>query len=238
MANIIAGYNPLQEQYEESRKKSIKWGILSFLSFISLPGLGPIAFLFILISFFMLGKHVARYKPLKAAISGEKNVEKVCSSLPDSYSVLSNVELFSEGQTLYLDQVIIGPGGVFLLEVKNMNGLIEGNADNAQLTQHKTGRKGGKYSKRIRNPLKQLGGQVYHLSNFLKYYNANVWVNGLLYFSNPDAREAIRGSNYPIFTLSDGAHALRDFIIKNEQHTSLSQTEINHVVNLLTGKTT
>lgn len=124
-------------------------------------------------------------KNASIAFSGSWGEHKALSGLKDKlsddYHIFVGVKVHEKMES---DFVITGPNGVFVIEVKNYTGKIEGGANDAEWILHKTGRKGGKYTKKIKNPLGQLRRNVYILSQYLKIQKTSAWIEGRTYFSN------------------------------------------------------
>ena len=110
-----------------------------------------------------------------------KALSKVKRKLPDGFHIFTNVHVHDRMES---DMVVVGPTGVFVLEVKNLNGEIEGGESDKQWTLHKVGQKGGRYSKTLKNPLGQMRRNVYIVSQYLKMENCPVWVEGFVLFPN------------------------------------------------------
>ncbi len=92
-----------------------------------------------------------KVNPVDQGALGEKVINTSAESvLSDEYYVLKNVTLPTKQGTTQIDQVIVSRYGVFVVEVKNLNGWIFGSPRNKAWTQviygHKT---------RFQNPLHQ-----------------------------------------------------------------------------------
>lgn len=156
----------------------------------------------------------------------EKKTGSILSKLPDSYVVLQNVSITKNGKHTEMDNLIISPYGICIVEVKNHNGCIQGNQKDEMWTQHKTGQKGTPYTSMFKNPLKQLGFQKYLLSTLLKEHNMDLWINGAVFFSGAEGLE----------TDCDHVFASEQdmiFWIMNDQQIKLSDHEIMQIQKLL-----
>ena len=130
--------------------------------------------------------------------------------------------------------IVVGPTGVFVIETKNIGGTIIGNYNDANWTQHKIGRKGTPYSNTFYSPVKQTGTQVYRLANYLKNNGISVYVNSIIYFSNPETTVDIEGSQTKaiIFSAtSNSEYEICDYILNNPH--SITTENINKIVALL-----
>ena len=141
-----------------------------------------LAFIFIMYSSY----HSNQFSILSAGIAGEEEALAEIIHLSDDYTVLSNVTCMYQEKKCEIDMLIVAPNGIFIVEVKNHNGIIEGGINNPMWIQHKVGRNGGEYSKEIRNPLLQVKRSTYILSNYLKDSGYNVWIEGIVFYTNPE----------------------------------------------------
>jgi|JFBN01.1.fsa_nt_gb hypothetical protein len=167
-----------------------------------------------------------KYSILHSGLAGEKKTGSILSKLPDSYVVLQNVSITKNGKHTEMDNLIISPYGICIVEVKNHNGCIQGNQKDEMWTQHKTGQKGTPYTSMFKNPLKQLGFQKYLLSTLLKEHNMDLWINGAVFFSGAEGLE----------TDCDHVFASEQdmiFWIMNDQQIKLSDHEIMQIQKLL-----
>ncbi len=167
------------------------YGILHFLSFFTDTFHGnwsnfsnaPI-YLFMFGIGGSLGKFFWQRREIHASGSrGETIVANSLSDLlPDKYAVYRNVRVHEK---MECDFVIVGENGVFLVECKNYNGTLVGDATDNLWTLEKTGQKGGEYSKEIRNPLKQVKRNIGILSQYFKMTDCPAWIEGYVCFPNP-----------------------------------------------------
>jgi hypothetical protein len=148
-------------------------------------------------------------------------------NLPEGYHVFSNANISYQNYSQETDLIIVGMKGVYVVEVKNHNGHIVGDAQDAQWTQYKIGRGGGKYSKKMANPIKQVKGQVYKLSKFLKEQGINVWVEGIVLFTNEAVHVKVHNSSIPILYPH---RRLTHYILTCKNRQYLNKTLINKVV--------
>ena len=82
----------------------------------------------------------------------------------------------------------------------------------------------------MNNPVKQVKGQVYKLSKFLKEQGINVWVEGVILFTNDEVSVNVQNSSIPIlFPAKRLSHHI--LTCKNRQY--LNKSLINKVVELI-----
>jgi len=151
-------------------------------------------------------------------------------NLPEGYHVFTNVTISYQNYSQETDLIIVGMKGVYIVEVKNHNGKIIGDAEASQWMQHKIGRGGGRYSKKINNPVKQVKGQVYKLSKFLKEQGINVWVEGVILFTNDEVMVNVQNSSIPILF---PAKRLSHYILTCKNRQYLNKSLINKVVEMI-----
>ena len=127
----------------------------------------------------------------KSGASGELKTLKQLEKLPDDYVLFNQVDVpnpkTKRGYT-ELDLIVVGPNGVFVIEVKNNNSKVTGDEQAPNWTAHKVGQKGGRYTADVRNPIKQLKKQVHVLATYLKGKKASTWLEGVVFFSHRKAR--------------------------------------------------
>ncbi len=169
---------------------------------------------------------------LKSGIEGETETAFLLSHLPQGYTVVQDVHVTYEGRTSEIDNIVIGAAGVFVIETKNQKGYIEGDADEKDWTQHKVGRGGTPYSKEFYSPIKQVGTHVFRLSRYLKSNGVRTYINGVVYFANPEAAVEIYGdcSKCPVFTYKS-RHEMLGYILSGDAN--LTKEQIRKIESLI-----
>lgn len=254
MAKIIKKTSDLEKEYlkyKKSAKASLRNAALCFLGVIIgivLTCLGMnyefsasigIVLMFVsgvLGAWFFAGisNYENKAEIVAKGIEGEFTTQELIKSLPDNYYGFSNVQVTYEGQTSELDMIVVGPGGVFVIETKNLNGEIRGTYISRNWVQRKVGRGGSPYSNEFYSPVKQIGTHIYRLANFLRDNGAFTYVNGAVYFSNIEANVEVLGESngIPVFSCWDhGEELLKDYILADEK--KLNAETINKICKLL-----
>ena len=154
----------------------------------------------------------------------------LAEGLNDSYTIIQNVVVTLEGKSSEIDLVVLGPNGIFVVETKNRNGVIEGGYDKDKWRQHKIGRRGGEYSAEFYSPVKQVGTHIFRLAGFLRQNNIRFHICGAVYFSNPEAKVRLSGEvdKIPVFSKPE---ELILYIKMNNSNLSAETKE--SVINLL-----
>lgn len=110
--------------------------------------------------------------------SGERDISRLLQDLPDSYSVFRDVRIGDHKGNL--DFVVVGPGGIFILEVKAHGGDIGYNGYALTVNGHTFADK---------NFFNQIHGQTWALKNYLEAHGAGgAYIHSALVFSNPHAQ--------------------------------------------------
>lgn len=167
---------------------------------------------------------------IKRGIEGEDAAAETIATLPEGYFGFQNVVITLDGKESELDLVVVGKTGVYIIETKNRNGTIKGKCNETQWTQHKVGQGGASYSNKFYSPIKQVGTHIFRLAHYLRSCGAKIHINGIVYFSNPDATVEISGKHgeIPIITT---AKELKKHILTG--NTPLSKEEIIKICDIL-----
>ena len=230
MAKILNSTNHLNDDVAHlvfKRKDTLKsMGILFLIAviivFLKIPFISDIinfiATITIVVQGFRAIKITGEINKRSSGVEGESLALQILSRLPDNYSIATDLKVSDdEGRTSQIDVVVVGNNGIFIVEVKNMNGNIVGNSDNKDFVQFKTGRKGGKYSKTFYNPIKQVRTHTFRLSQFLKRNGFKYNIKDSVLFTNSNVTISINNSTTTnIFSFSNGGdRELLDFILNN-----------------------
>lgn len=114
---------------------------------------------------------------------------KIRDVLDSNDVLLNNVEVEVEDEDLRteIDSLIINKNGIFIVEVKNYNGKLYGDADDREWDKYKITPGGQVFSKTVRNPFKQINRNIYILSKYLRENNLKIWIKGYVYFVNDNS---------------------------------------------------
>lgn len=109
--------------------------------------------------------------------SGEKVIKQELAKLSNDYSVFADVYIGTNKGNI--DFVVVGPSGIYIVEVKSHKGSIDFNG--FDLT-----RNGRRFEKNIIN---QVHGQTFALRNYLKEKTGkDLYINSVLVFSSKYAK--------------------------------------------------
>lgn len=175
--------------------------------------------------------HLTRDKKgvYEGGVKGEKDALRFLeNNLPDSYSVITNAVIYFENRQNELDFVVVGPTGIFTVEVKNYSGEIYGSYFDKMLTKKK-----GKYTEEINNPVFQARTQVDILAKYLKASGIRCWVNGTVLKVHPKGGVNLPDmptKDIPFFAVAtNGKEQLLQYI-QNSSRNNLSAEDIQRIV--------
>lgn len=87
------------------------------------------------------------------------------------------------------------------------------------------------------SPVKQVGTHVFKLAKFLKQNGINVWVQGIVYFSNYQAKVEVNqnlNNAPPVFAVSEnGERELINYICNYEGKNKIDKNTVEKIANLL-----
>jgi hypothetical protein len=133
-------------------------------------------------------------------------------SLPDDYVIFTQLRIRHGERERELDQVVIGPDAIFVIEVKNLGGEIAGSETDARWIQRRRDSSGNVILEReFRSPVLQVGYQVQALRRVLASKGIHAWVQGIVVMVNPRCRLAVRSLRTPVLTLESLAPYIEHF---------------------------
>ncbi|MEA3411308.1 MAG: nuclease-related domain-containing protein, partial [Pseudomonadota bacterium] len=153
----------------------------------------PLALVVLVLAVFM-GSRAPSWRADPARLSGvlgEQRVNTALLALPDTYTLFNRLRVpnpYSSTGTTEIDLVVIGPNGVFTVEVKNNKGVVVGAGHELEWQVVKTGRSGGKYRSTMRNPVRQAKRQALSLRDYLREAGIHARVQSAVVFSNDECR--------------------------------------------------
>lgn len=249
MAKIVNNNHHLENEYQKSKSNDTPFAagifvflILTVICIFVYVKTESVAFIIAAVLLFIAGlistysrssSGVAEQQILLSGIIGESSVASTLSKLPDSYTVFQDVVVNYDGSVSEIDNIVVGKTGVFVIETKNHNGTIIGSYEEKDWQQNKVGRGGTPYTANFYSPVKQVGTHIFRLKNMLKKNDIRVYINGAVYFSNPEAYVFVKGKgDTPVFCVAkNGEEQLLEYILSGDA--SLSNTMIKKINTLL-----
>lgn len=218
------------------KKQSVKylgWAFLCLLFFILIFSLTSYCILFrtrtigvveavgfvvSLVGLGMFRYYQRKYYIYKSGRQGEKAVINTLGhSLSDDYYLINGVYLKGGGGDV--DHIVLGPSGVYVLETKNWSGRIICNGDQWQRT-----------GKKIKsNPSLQVKRNAQKVRKIIDASSAfrgfNIWVEGLLVFTNAHADLSISNPSVTIIRLTQLSN-----YVKNHENNCLTKEQVQKLV--------
>lgn len=214
MAKVVSRTNSLKFRFIKKIFLAVLFLLLAFISFIMIiysKGMTGIPFILFAYLYF---RNQTQINILKHGLKGEKKSLKQLSKLPKDYYVFTDVNIELGDKSSQIDHVVVGYNGVFVIETKNLKGLVKGNSEDRMIRQLKVGKNGGEYSKNIYNPIKQVSTHVYRISELLKREDIRIWVQGIVFFVNEEATINLESKDIPVFSSSRlGDRKILEYII-------------------------
>ena len=122
---------------------------------------------------------------IRAGRQGEEIADSLIRSVMNEHDILlSNLKISYDGKKAEIDKLIINSHGIFIIEVKNYNGILKGIPDDYNWLQTKVSPGGNIFTKEVQNPIRQVKRQTYILSKCLKEQGIYHWIDGYLLFIN------------------------------------------------------
>ncbi|MCD7872385.1 MAG: NERD domain-containing protein [Clostridiales bacterium] len=150
--------------------------------------IGIALLVFLIVFIIQLKKAYINHEQKEIKYAGKKGElmfrDMILNILHSDDTLLNNINLNADGKQTEIDNLIINKNGIFIVEIKNYNGKLYGNADDYEWIKEKVSPGGKVFTKKVRNPIKQTKRQIYILSKYLKNNNIRIWIKGYTYFIN------------------------------------------------------
>jgi hypothetical protein len=209
MRKMKGSSNYLRNQVRKNLAKAVLCILLFFLifSFVGLTVLFSLSFTlldatWLLVSLVPLGAsyfYLRRYRIYGGGLAGEKQVAKLLSgTLSDDYWLINSLYLHNGGGDI--DHVVLGPGGIFVLETKNWSGTISCNGDEWQ----RAGR--GNFKGSPSQQVKRNTAAIKNIIDSSPFRSLGISVEGIVVFTNNHATLHINNPAVPILRLSQLAN--------------------------------
>lgn len=183
MAQIVKKSNRLTSQIIKLYAEWALYGILALICLLLLEATQMFSFLGIQLIFLKILDSFNNYRILKVGLGGEEKVFELINRLPQGYKILTDVKIIRGNKSSQIDFVIIGRNGIFIMEAKNMRGIIRGKETDKSLQKIKLGKSGDKYISEIYNPILQILGHKKGIDAFLASKGHSYRAIPILYFS-------------------------------------------------------
>ena len=183
---------------------------------------------------YVLGGYTYRsYLIWRSGSEGEKIVTKYLHSLPDNFILINGLVVPPNRGDI--DNIILGPNGIFIIESKNYGGIIFCDGDNwkkerkyAEGVIHSV--KVGSPSNQVKRNAKVLKDYILeHQDQVFKRPTPHIWVNSIIIFTNPKVELELNNPTVEIVDLED----IVSYIQNTKSEYSLQTDEVERLGRLL-----
>jgi len=185
---------------------------------------------------YVLGLYAYRsYMGWSSGPTGEEKVLAELEKLSDGYVLIRNAVIPpSRGD---IDYILIGPNGIFVIESKNVGGVVECSGD--RWYRYKVGRRGSKYDLEVGNPSRQVKRSAKTLKDFILKHGRiifkgrvpHIWVYGILVFTNNNITLKLRNPTVDVL----GVQELNEFILRRKDM-SIDRKVVNRMTETIAGR--
>lgn len=206
-------YNDLMNQANKVRNVGVGMiiGLIAFSIFVPVSKLWLfVEGISIVVMIYLMYKHgnlMSESNILESGVSGENEVFDTLKYLPEEYVVATNVPISCNGNRSEVDALVMSPYGMYVVEVKNHKGVIEGGIDDRVWKQYKN----NGFDKTMRNPIRQMHNQKSILFGINKSKQLSVPINGLVVF--PSALEV----NVEMDEILNGVEELNSMVMEKNR---------------------
>lgn len=182
------------------------------------------------IAYTILGR---KYNILISGLKGERTLHKIAKGFKNDYNIFMNVPIRYNHNRSEIDMLMVGRNGIIIVEVKNHSGTICGCEKDERWTQTKHFRDGKVTESDMYNPMRQLSRQRDILKHILGSKGHNVWLDGVVFFSNPFVKLnlTIAGANSYV---ASGEEELIRFIKGYKSKAPLSTEQVDEISAIIT----
>ena len=148
----------------------------------------------LVVSVFVVTGRGPTYVTYRCGIQGERVLrDHLCSlGLSDEHTAYYNLPTSGNGKVSDIDCILVGPSGLFVLEVKHHRGLVF--YRNGIWAQIKVGRRGNPYAGQLGDPSVQLSRNIRKLKALLRRTGSGTpWCHGAVVFTNTRAVLDVEG---------------------------------------------
>lgn len=189
MAQIVKKSNHLNVQIKKLYLEWLIYGLVGALCISLLEVTQMFSFLGLQLIFLKVLDSLNHYRILKVGLGGEQEVFDLINHLPQGYKILTDVKIVNGNKSSQIDFVIIGRNGIFIMEAKNMRGIIRGKESDKILKKIKIGKSGDRYTSNVYNPILQILGHKKGFDSFLFSKGHSYRAIPILYFSGEGSIE-------------------------------------------------
>lgn len=173
-----------------------------------------------------------KFNIIYSGLKGEKLLSKIARKHKNNYNIFLNLPIRYKRNRSEIDMLMVSENGILIVEVKNHSGTIVGSDKDEMWCQYKHYKDGRSTESEMKNPVKQISRQRDILKNILRSNGYDVWIDGVVYFSNPMVRLklGLTGVNSNVVS---GENELNKFIDNYNPSRKLSKSDVEEIVAIL-----
>ena len=183
------------------------------------------------LAYFILGR---RYNVLLSGVRGERSLERIAKRYRGEYDIFINCPIQYKRSRSEVDMIMLGKNGLIIIEVKNHSGTVCGSDSDDTWTQYKHYKDGKNTEAEMKNPIKQITRQRDILKSILHAKGIDVWIDSIVYFSNPLVRLKLNLKSKSSIVCS-GEKELEDFIASYSCPKPISDEKVREIRDILRG---
>ncbi len=173
-----------------------------------------------------------RYNIIYSGLKGEKLLSKIARKHKNDYNIFLNLPIRYKRNRSEIDMLMVSENGILIVEVKNHSGTIVGSDKDEMWCQYKHYKDGRSTESEMKNPVKQISRQREILKHILRSQGYDVWIDGVVYFSNPMVRLKLGLSGMNSNVVS-GENELNKFIYDYKPSKKLKKSDVDEIVAIL-----
>ena len=183
------------------------------------------------IAYFILGR---RYNVLLSGVKGERSLERIAKKYRNEYDIFINCRVQYKHSRSEVDMIMLGKNGLIIIEVKNHSGTVIGTDTDEKWTQYKHYKDGRNTEAEMKNPIKQITRQRAILKSILHAEGVDVWIDSIVYFSNPLTRLKLSLKSKSSIVCS-GEKELDKFLSSYQSPKPISKKDVEKIKSILAG---
>ena len=173
-----------------------------------------------------------KYNIIYSGLKGEKLLSRIAKKHKNSYNIFLNLPIRYKRNRSEIDMLMVSENGILIVEVKNHSGTLVGSDKDEMWCQYKHYKDGHSTESEMKNPIKQLSRQREILKNILRSHGYDVWIDGVVYFSNPMVRLKLGLSGVNSNVVS-GEKELDKFICDYKSPKKIKKADVDEIVAIL-----
>ena len=181
------------------------------------------------LAYFILGR---RYNVLLSGVKGERSLERIARKYKGEYDIFINCPVQYKRSRSEIDMIMLGKKGLVIIEVKNHSGTVCGSDTDDKWTQYKHYKDGKNTEADMKNPIKQITRQRDILKGILHENGIDVWIDSIVYFSNPLIRLKLNIKSKSSIVCS-GEKELESFLSSYTSPKPISKTNVDKIRDIL-----